>query len=182
MTNIQKAASEFRKALAHADKAQSAPRSFIEVIEKGEALIEALEMAKNVPAATACADHEAGETGHVTFKTRVAHGSELFLAPPAQREAEPVAVYNEKQIAWELERTALGDGFYGNALRVAKDLPGVTADDRALLDRFATGMNRSTDHVGLQDLAMRIYHAPSHRPAETQPATAPADVQRDAEF
>ena len=64
---------------------------------------------------------------------------------------------NEKQIAWELERTALGDGFYGNALRVAKDLPGVTADDRALLDRFATGRSRSTDHVALQDLAVRIY-------------------------
>ena len=75
------------------------------------------------------------------------------------------ATYNEKQIAWELERTALGDGFYGNALRVAKDMPGVTADDRALLDRFATGMSRATDHVDLQDLAMRIYAAPQAPPA-----------------
>lgn len=79
------------------------------------------------------------------------------------------ATYNEKQIAWELERTALGDGFYGNALRVAKDMPGVTADDRALLDRFATGMSRATDHVDLQDLAMRIYAA-----AQAPPATVPA--------
>ena len=76
------------------------------------------------------------------------------------------ATYNEKQIAWELERTALGDGFYGNALRVAKDMPGVTADDRVLLDRFATGMSRATDHVALQDLAMRIYAAPQAPPVE----------------
>lgn len=90
MTNLQNAASEFRKALAYADKAQSTPRPLIEVIEKGEALIEALEMAQNVPAATTCADHQAGETGYVTFNTKVTNGSQLFLAPPAQREA-PVA-------------------------------------------------------------------------------------------
>lgn len=85
------------------------------------------------------------------------------MAVPA--EAQAGRAYNEKQIAWELERTALGDGFYGNALRVAKDLPGVTADDRALLDRFATGMSRSADHVALQDLAIRIYRAPAQQPA-----------------
>lgn len=84
----------------------------------------------------------------------------------AAPQVPPAAAYNEKQIAWELERTALGDGFYGNALRVAKDLPGVTADDRALLDKFATGNARSTDHVRLQELALRLYPAP--------PAAVPA--------
>jgi len=64
--------------------------------------------------------------------------------------------YNEARIAWELERTALGDGFYGNALRVAKDIAGVTDADRALLDRYATGKQRGTDHVALQELALRI--------------------------
>ncbi len=65
--------------------------------------------------------------------------------------------YNAKRIAWELERTAMGDGFHGNALRVAKDLPGVTDIDRSLLDRYATGAHGGTDHVALQDLAMRLY-------------------------
>jgi len=64
--------------------------------------------------------------------------------------------YNAARIAWELERTAKGDGHYGNALRVAKDIPGLTDEDRALLDRFATGRNGGTDHVALQDLALRI--------------------------
>lgn len=68
----------------------------------------------------------------------------------------PSPRYNEAKIAWELERTAMGDGFYGNALRVAKDLPGIAAKDRALLDRYATGNQRGTDHVALQDLAMKI--------------------------
>ena len=71
----------------------------------------------------------------------------------AEGKAQP---YNDYRIAWELERTALGDGFYGNALRVAKDIPGITADDRSLLDRYATGRHTGTDHVKLQDLALRI--------------------------
>lgn len=64
--------------------------------------------------------------------------------------------YNLARIAWEVERTAVGDAFYGNALRVAKDIPGLTPDDRALLDRFATGSNGGMDHVQLQTLAMKI--------------------------
>lgn len=64
--------------------------------------------------------------------------------------------YSLAQIAFELERTALGDGYYGNALRVAKDIHGVSDKDRSLLDRFATGTNGGTDHVALQDLALRI--------------------------
>lgn len=64
--------------------------------------------------------------------------------------------YSLARIAWELERTALGDGYYGNALRVAKDLREVGPHDRALLDRYATGKHTSTDHVALQSLALRI--------------------------
>lgn len=65
--------------------------------------------------------------------------------------------YSHARIAWELERTAMGDGFYGNALRVAKDIAGLTSENRSLLDRFLTGLNRGTDHIELQDLALRIY-------------------------
>lgn len=70
--------------------------------------------------------------------------------------AKATGQYNAARIAWELERTAMGDAFYGNALRVAKDIPGLTDDDRALLDRYATGLQRGTDHVKLCDLALRI--------------------------
>jgi len=81
---------------------------------------------------------------------------EFKQAMAAIAKAEGNAPYNLHRIAWELERTAKGDGYYGNALRVAKDLPGATADDRALLDRYATGRNQGTDHVTLQDLALKI--------------------------
>lgn len=102
-------------------------------------------------------------------KVRALKQAQQPAALEVPADAKEGRVYNEKQIAWELERTALGDGFYGNALRVAKDLPGVAADDRALLDRFATGMSRSADHVGLQDLALRIYRAPAQQPAAAVP-------------
>jgi hypothetical protein len=74
----------------------------------------------------------------------------------ARRVLELVDGYNLHRVAWELERTALNDGFYGNALRVAKDIAGITDDERALLDRYATGGNQSMDHCALQRLAMKI--------------------------
>ena len=61
--------------------------------------------------------------------------------------------YGLAQIAWELERTALGEAFYGNALRVAMDIQGLSDQERSLLDRYATGAQRGTDHVALQQLA-----------------------------
>ena len=66
--------------------------------------------------------------------------------------------YNLRRIAWELERTALGDGFYGNALRVAKDIPGIRLEDRSMLDRYATGTQTGTDHVHLQWLVQALYN------------------------
>lgn len=65
-------------------------------------------------------------------------------------------IFEAQRIIWELERTAMGDGYFGNALRVTKDVNGVTDDDRALLDRYATGAHHGTDHVALQALAMKI--------------------------
>lgn len=64
--------------------------------------------------------------------------------------------YNVERIAWEMEQTALGNAFYGNALRVAKDIPSLSDEDLSLLDRFATGLNSGTDHVSLQRLACRL--------------------------
>lgn len=64
--------------------------------------------------------------------------------------------YGPRRIAWELERTAMGDAFYGNALRVAKDLACATENDRALLDRWAAGRQQLGDHIQLQALANKI--------------------------
>lgn len=72
--------------------------------------------------------------------------------------------YDPKQIAKELTATALGDAYYGNALRVAKGLPGLTDADRALLDRYATGIQGGTDHVCLQMLANQIEYGAKYSP------------------
>lgn len=77
--------------------------------------------------------------------------------------------YNERRIAWELERTALGEAFFGNALRVAKDIHHLTAEDRSVLDRFATGANEKTDHVALQDIARSILHGCSNVVSNQEP-------------
>ena len=68
-------------------------------------------------------------------------------AKPAEQEPVEATPYNLKCIAGELERTAVGEDFYGNALRVAKDIPDITPEDRSVLDRYATGTQTGTDHV-----------------------------------
>jgi hypothetical protein len=65
--------------------------------------------------------------------------------------------YNARRIGWELERTAMGDSYYGNALRVAMDIPCVTDEDRAVLQRYATGAQRVPDQWRLQDIAEKVY-------------------------
>lgn len=81
-----------------------------------------------------------------------ANGRAAAVEPP-RSVATGRGRYGLAQIAWELERTALGEAFYGNALRVAKDIQGLSDQERSLLDRYATGAQRGTDHVALQQLA-----------------------------
>ena len=65
---------------------------------------------------------------------------------------------DRKRIAWELERTAMGGGYYGDALRVAKGFPEATPSVRALLDRWATGkQNGLSDRTDLCNFALQIY-------------------------
>jgi hypothetical protein len=74
---------------------------------------------------------------------------------------EPISnKYNDNRIAWELARTAMGDGYYGKALYEAMDMPQTTKNDREVLHRYMCGSNLKTDHVKLQDLAMRICATP----------------------
>lgn len=65
--------------------------------------------------------------------------------------------YSPGRIAYELTEVALGKAYHGNALRAAKDFEFLDANDRSVLDRYATGADRyNTDHVALQDIARRI--------------------------
>lgn len=68
--------------------------------------------------------------------------------------------YDETRIAWELDQIALGNAFYGNALRVAKDLEFLTDHDRSVLDAYATGkagvVPRPAIHIDLHEIAIKI--------------------------
>lgn len=64
--------------------------------------------------------------------------------------------YTMLKIAEELEATALNKAYHGNSLRVAKDFDFLTAEDRSVLDRYATGKQQINDHIELQGIANRV--------------------------
>ena len=101
---------------------------------------------------------------HISLASQNSMSSKADCGKLARDAIAKATPYNLKRIAWELERTAMGDGFYGNALRVAKDIPEVTPEERSLLDRYATGGNSGRDFFALQDLAMRLYASPVAAP------------------
>jgi len=85
------------------------------------------------------------------------------------RADEALAAYEAQlaapRIRFELESTAMGRGYFGNALNVAMNMPCVDEDDRAVLNRWATGsQNISSDHIRLQEIAAKITPAPQERP------------------
>lgn len=82
--------------------------------------------------------------------------AEAFRVAMRKAHKAHIGAYTPARIAWEIERTAQGDGFFGNAIRVAKDIQGLTQDDRSLLDRFASGIQSKEDHQRLLALALRI--------------------------
>ena len=64
--------------------------------------------------------------------------------------------YDEKQIAHELDQTALGHSYYGNSLYVALDMPVADKADKEMLHRYLHGSELLTDRYVLQQLAIKI--------------------------
>ena len=62
--------------------------------------------------------------------------------------------YDHQQIAKELEATANGESYYGNALYVAMELPWTSANDRQMLQRYLHGSELLSDRMRLQDFAI----------------------------
>jgi hypothetical protein len=62
--------------------------------------------------------------------------------------------YDHNQIAKELEATASGCSYYGNALYVAIDLPWATQKHKEMLHRYLHGSELSSDRFTLQDFAI----------------------------
>ena len=65
-------------------------------------------------------------------------------------------IYDNKQIAKELNATASGESYFGNALYVARDIDFITDNDRQCLTRYLFGNNTETDRFRLQDIANLI--------------------------
>lgn len=70
--------------------------------------------------------------------------------------------YDAFTIAKELNATALGEAYYGNALYVARDIPCVTHNDRQCLNRWLNGTNNSSDGWRLQDISNYIVEWAKH--------------------
>ena len=66
---------------------------------------------------------------------------------------------NPHEIARQLDLTALGQAYDGEALRAAKNFKCLNDSEQAVLDRYIAGGQGGTDHVGLQDVAIRIRQA-----------------------
>ena len=65
-----------------------------------------------------------------------------------------------ENIARELDQTASGYAYHGNALYVARDMPNLSDDDRECLDRWLTGTQTAADGWQLQDIAIKLREFP----------------------
>lgn len=91
----------------------------------------------------------------------------------------PAIQYSLRQIAKELIATALGKCYCGNALYVARDLPGLEDDERWVIDRWLEGDQCGTDHIRLQEIAHKIaVDVPEPSDAIVQPKRESADSAR----
>lgn len=73
--------------------------------------------------------------------------------------------YDAIKIANELNATALGEAYYGNALYVARDLPCVTKNDVQCLNKWLNGENTTSDGWRLQEISnyIREWTIESHK-------------------
>lgn len=64
--------------------------------------------------------------------------------------------YDKTVIADEIQKTALGEAYYGNALRVAKDFDFLSREEVSVLEKYLTGKTWLGNHFALQDIAIKI--------------------------
>lgn len=73
--------------------------------------------------------------------------------------------YDAIKIANELNATALGEAYHGNALYVARDIPCVTKNDVQCLNKWLNGTNTASDGWRLQEISnyIREWAIKSHK-------------------
>lgn len=66
---------------------------------------------------------------------------------------------NNHDLAEKLDMIAMNQGWSGDALYYAERHAVTTFNDRIVIRRYQHGINRGTDHVRLQEIAMYIRDA-----------------------
>jgi hypothetical protein len=69
--------------------------------------------------------------------------------------------YDRKQISKELQATAQGAAYYGNAFYVALDIPELSKHDRVVLRRYLRGTETVSDRFELQNIANTLLEEPT---------------------
>ena len=64
--------------------------------------------------------------------------------------------YDRKAISNELQKTAMGTHYYGNALYVALDFPDLSSLQKRAIKRWLKGTNTVADGFALQHIAIDI--------------------------
>lgn len=64
--------------------------------------------------------------------------------------------YDLLQIARELMATAQNEAYYGNALYVVLDVPGLSEEEKSVVHRYLNRTSYGTDHCALMALANRL--------------------------
>jgi hypothetical protein len=78
---------------------------------------------------------------------------ESLVAP---KQEPPPSPYNRERIAWEIEQTASGANYYGNALLVASGMPETTHNDRLVLRQVMFGYHTFDNTERLRAIADNI--------------------------
>ncbi len=102
------------------------------------------------------------------------------LAPVRARttvlDGMPTDNYDLRRIAHELTLTAQGQAYYGNALYVAKGIPGLQPGHIAVLERWLSGaaqQKSNADGFALQEISNLIFSMGTERPPQDGENSAP---------
>lgn len=79
--------------------------------------------------------------------------------------------YDHTQIAKEINDTALGNSYHGNALRVALDIPCIKMSPahHCAIQRYLREAQLATDHIRLQEVAILLQKDAQHVPQPRRP-------------
>lgn len=114
-------------------------------VEPVQALADAYVLLDSVPFVTVTGDRD-----------EVVAAAEKLFGADFLRNAALLSKKLALEVARKVDRTAAGTAFYGEAMRLALKLPGLTDGQREALTAYSNGTQKSTDHIRLQEVAFAL--------------------------